>query len=319
MARAINGSPLIKEETKRKVLKLVKETNYKKNMVGSFLADTKGKKVCAMIAKSKNEFYTSEIQRGLISVLEEYKDYNYKINVKKSDINNPMEQIEKLRKILSDKELDGLIITPLDREKIYKILKPYLQRIKVISLGIRLHKDIPHIGPDHVKQGRMVGGLLEKLLRKGEKILVIDNGDDKISSKKYLIGFLNKLKNSDVEILGPYQCKNIDESREFIIKKLKTEEIMGIYINRYAQDILEKIPRELLKDKKIVTNGIGNIIKRLIKERVISMTIKEEIFNEGYIAGKNMFETLYKNVKIESWNISKSHIICYENIDDEIK
>ena len=28
VARAINGSPLIKEETKRKVMKLIKEMNY---------------------------------------------------------------------------------------------------------------------------------------------------------------------------------------------------------------------------------------------------------------------------------------------------
>ena len=36
VARAINGSPLIKEETKKKILELVKETNYEKNYVGSF-------------------------------------------------------------------------------------------------------------------------------------------------------------------------------------------------------------------------------------------------------------------------------------------
>lgn len=44
VARAINGSPLIKEETKKKILELVKETNYEKNYVGSSLAGKKNKK-----------------------------------------------------------------------------------------------------------------------------------------------------------------------------------------------------------------------------------------------------------------------------------
>ena len=43
VARAINGSPLIKEETKRKVMKLIKEMNYEKNIVGSSLAIRKNK------------------------------------------------------------------------------------------------------------------------------------------------------------------------------------------------------------------------------------------------------------------------------------
>ena len=49
VARAINGSPLIKEETKKKILELVKETNYEKNYVGSSLAGKKTKKVCALV------------------------------------------------------------------------------------------------------------------------------------------------------------------------------------------------------------------------------------------------------------------------------
>ena len=44
VARAINGSPLIKEETKRKILELVKETNYEKTYVGRSLGTRKSKK-----------------------------------------------------------------------------------------------------------------------------------------------------------------------------------------------------------------------------------------------------------------------------------
>lgn len=44
VARAINGSPLIKEETKKKILELVKETNYEKKLCGKFFSRKKNKK-----------------------------------------------------------------------------------------------------------------------------------------------------------------------------------------------------------------------------------------------------------------------------------
>lgn len=317
VARAINGSPLIKEETKRKILELVKETNYEKNYIGSSLGAKKSKKVYSLVVESKNEFYTQEILRGIKEVAGEYKAYNYKIDIKTTDINNPELQIEELKKILNADDIDGLILTPLDKNLAYEILKPYLEKIKVISLGIRLHKDIPHVGPDHRKQGKIAGGLMANFLRDDEKLLVIDNGDDKVSSKLYLEGFMKRIEESKIIVEGPIKGSGIDESINYLKEKLKDESIKGVYINRYAHDILVKLPEELVKDKKIVTNGIGKIIKKLIKKRIIDMTVMEEIASEGYTAGKRMFEMLYKNRELEkNWDLSRSQLIFYENLVD---
>lgn len=317
VARAINGSESIKEETKRKILELVKETNYEKNYIGSSLGKKKSKKVYALVVKSKNEFYTQEVLRGIEESATEYRAYNYKIDMRITDINNPKEQIEELEKVLLNDDMDGLIITPLAKEKIYKILEPYLKKIKVISLGIRLHKDIPHVGPDHKKQGKIAGGLMVNLLREAEKLLIVDNGDDKVSSKLYLDGFTKRVKEENIEIEGPIKCDGIDSSIEYLTLKLQDKSIRGLYINRYSHDILEKLPIELLNERKIVTNGIGKIIKALIKKKIITVTVMEEISSEGYIAGKRMFEMLYKDKVVENnWDISKSHIIFYENLED---
>ena len=316
VARAINGSPLIKEETKRKVLELVKETNYEKNYIGSSLGTKKCKKVYSLVVKSKNEFYTQEILRGIREAANEYKAYNYKIDIRITDINNSEEQIEELKKVLKEEDIDGIIITPLDKEKVYELLKPKLNSLKVLSLGIRLHEDIPHVGPDYRKQGRIAAGLLSELLRKKEIVLIIDNGDDKVSSKFYLEGFLQRINQEDLIIDGPVKIGKIDKSIDYLKNKLK-EDVKGIYINRYAHDILDNLPIELLVNKKIVTNGIGNVIKKLIRNKIIDITVMEEISSEGYMAGKRVFEMLYKNKKIEkNWDVSKSHVIFYENLED---
>ena len=317
VARAINGSSLIKEETKNKILELVKEMNYEKNYIGSSLAGKRVKKVYCLVINSKNVFYTQEIIRGLGEAEKEFKAYNYKLEIITNDINDPENQIEELKKVLSAGDMDGLIITPLAKEKVYDILKPYLEKTNIISLGIRLHENIPHVGPDHLKQGKISGGIMSALLRKGEKLLIIDNGDDKISSKLYLKGFLERVRETDIDIIGPLKGNGIEKSIELLEEICIKEEIKGIYINRYAQDIFEKLPSKILNDKKIVKNGIGKNIKRMIKNKIITATVMEEIAIEGYNAGKKMFDILYKNdAKTGNWEISKSHIIFYENLND---
>lgn len=317
VARAINGSPLIKEETKRKVMKLIKEMNYEKNIVGSSLAIKKTKQVYCLVIKSKNEFYTQEIIRGLLDAGKEFKPYGLRLKIIESDINDSESQLKELEKILFYDDIDGLIITPLEKNKAYEMIKPHLERIKVVSLGIRLGKEIYHVGPDHVKQGKIAACIMNSLLRKGEKLLIIDNGDDKISSKEYIEGFIKTAQTGEAEILGPLDGKGIENSVELIKKMCEENDIKGIYMNRYAHDTYAEIPINFLTSKKIVTNGISREIKKMIKNGIITATVMEEIAAEGYASARKIFDLLYKcTAESETWEISKSHIIFLENLND---
>lgn len=314
VARAINGSEFIKEETKSKILELVSKLNYEKNYIGSSLANQKGKTVHCLIANSSNDFYTSEIIRGLNTVSNEYSLYNYNLKITATEIDSPDKQISILKDILKSGNIDGLIITPLDREAVYDILTPYFKKINVLSIGNRLSENISHVGPNHIKQGNMVAGIVSNLIRDNEILLIIDNGDDKISSGMYLEGFLNRIKDTNINILGPIFCGNIENSIKTIKEMILKYDIKGIYINRYAQEIYDIIDKDILKGKKIVTHGMAESIISLIKSGIISFTVMEEVYMEGYNAGKMMFEMLYKNNNSISWKISDSKIIFMENL-----
>ena len=316
VARAINSSEFIKEETKSKILELASKLNYEKNYIGSSLANQKEKVVHCLVAYSFNEFYTSEIIRGLNTVSKEYSIYNYNLKITATEIHSPDKQIELLKKILKeDDDIEGLIITPLNRDVIYDILKPYFNKIKIISIGTRLSESIAHVGPNHIKQGAMAAGIVSNLLRDDEGLLIIDNGDDKISSGMYLEGFLERIKHTNISILGPILCGNIEDSIHTIKEMCTKYDIKGIYINRYAQEIYDIIDKNILMGKKIVTHGMANSIKSLIKSGIISFTIMEEVFMEGYEASKMMFEMIYKNHITNNWKVSDSKVIFFENLN----
>lgn len=318
VARAINGSPSIKKETKDKIMELVEKYNYEKNYIGSTLALKTRKVIYALVVKSKNEFYTKGIYDGICEAEKEFRPYNMSIKIIQTDINDEELQLRKLKEILLEDDIGGLIITPLAKEKIYKILKPYLENLKVISLGMRLHKEILHVGPDYKKMGRIAGEIMCNILRDKEKILIIDNGDDKVSSKAYLDGFVSKIKGTDLEIIGPIKGISVENTVKIVQKYCEEDDIKGIYINRYSQDSLNKVPKKLLVGKKIITNGMDNLIKRLIKNKVVTATVKEQVFLEGYTAGKKIFDQVIRNYEIvNKWEVLKPRIIFLENLSDE--
>lgn len=315
IARAINNSSNIKPETKEKILKLVKELGYEKNYVGSLLASKK-KVVYSFIVESKNSYYTEQIKLGIKGAKKEYKHHNLEIIEVVTDINKPMEQVLELKKLLdSGKQIDGIIIIPLDKTKILELINPYLEKIKFITLSVFLSKKIAYVGTDYQKCGRLAAEFLGKSLNINDKVLVIDNGDDNISSKFYLNGFLDRANEDKINIIGPVRKNGVEDSLIYLKNIFKKENINSIFINRYAQDILLEIPDYILKKQKNITTGIGNRIRKLIIEKKILATVADDVYSTGHKACQLMVDMLYKETEKKIKNIIlEPKILLIENL-----
>ena len=315
IARAINNSSNIKPETKEKILKLVKELGYEKNYVGSLLASKK-KIVYSFIVESKNSYYTEQIKLGIKGAKKEYKHHNLEIIEIVTDINKPMEQVLELKKLLSsDKQIDGIIIIPLDKAKILDLINPYLEKIRFISISVFISKKIAYVGTDYEKCGRLAAEFLGKSLNINDKVLVIDNGDDNISSKYYLNGFLNRASEDKINIIGPIRRNGVEDSLIYLKKIFNKENINSIFINRYAQDILLELPEDILKKQKNITTGIGNRIRKLIIEKKILATVADDVYSTGHKACQLMVDMLYKEMGKKVKNIIlEPKILLIENL-----
>lgn len=316
VARALNGSNNIKPETKEKILTLAKELGYVKNYLGSSLALKSDKIVYAFIAKSKNENYTSEIKRGIKGANGELKEYNFKIEIIETDINDTWEQLEKLEAILKEKRPDGIIITPLDKTRVMDIIAPYMDTMKVVSIGKKLTDTIFHVEPNYYKSGKVAGDIMGNLLNSHDKLLVIDGGDDNLSSKKYLDGFYEKVEELNSNIEGPVYIEDLLSHMGKILDYL-TPDVKGLYTNRYASQIVEYLKDKKPEKLKIVTNGLSKKIREQILNHEVTATVMEEIYEQGYVASKHIFNLIYKgdNEKQRSYN-AKIHILFRENVDN---
>lgn len=314
VARALNGSEKIKPETKEKILKLCDELGYVKNPISTSLATKKNKRVFAFLVKSKNKYYASELSKGLKRAEKEFKFYGYDIKVIETDINEPLVQINKLKNIMEEEKPDGVIIIPLLKDEVKEIINEY-QKTIFITLDISIDETIPHVGGDYFKSGRITAEILINVISKGKKVLVLDTQDDRISSKLYLKGFLSRMNEEEENILvGPIFDDNLKDNITKILKENMDSNIEGIYSSRFLKDIVKE-SKKLKFNFKVVANGIGNTMKKLMLEKDIIATVVEQWEEQGYIAGKIMFNYIYKDNKFKCRRyITESKIIFREHL-----
>ena len=292
VARALNGSKNIKPETKESILRLATELGYEKNYLGSSLAIKEKKVIVALVVKSMNEEYSKQLKNGLKEFEEEVKAHGFKIKIIETDISDVDTQIEVLNKVL-EKKIYGLIITPLDKIEIRKILQPLKNEISIVSIGKQLFEDGVYIDSRYYKSGRIAAEVLGNISKKDKKILIIDGGDDRVSSKKYLTGFCEKIVELKKNFVGPVEIDDLLENKSKILNYLSND-IDSIYVNRFAPEIIEYLKSINKIDFKFVTNGFNQKIRGLIQSGEIVATISEDFQNQGYTAGKRVFELLYK-------------------------
>lgn len=295
VARVLNECESVKEETRNKVLAVIKENGYEKNYLSSTLASKKEKIIYAFIVKSRVSYYSEELKKGLQKIQDENKSFSFKINIIETSIDNPWEQLGHLKNILKHKKVSGIIITPLLKDEILKIALKN-PNIQFISLDISLSDDIPHIGANYYKSGKVAGDIMSGLLRTGEKCLVFRFSSDRISSEDYYNGFLDALNGDQVKVIEGDKDLTTSYSE---IKKHITADIRGIFSNRYITEItgILEINNHLFQQKIIGIAG-NPTLKNYVKTGMLHSSVNEQYSEIGYTSGKIMFESLYKG-KIE--------------------
>jgi LacI family transcriptional regulator len=315
VARALKDNTSIKPGTREKILSLAKELGYSKNAIGSFLASKNNKSIYAFIVKSVNENYSLEIKRGLNDISDELKNYNFTIQIIETDINFPEDQIKKLKEVIKNNNPAGIILIPLIKPKIKTIIEKN-KSIKFITLDIPIDSTVFHVGGNYLKSGKMSANIISSVLRKKEKILILDTNDDKISSKQYLEGFYNTIKEKEMNVIGPIYIENLLKNSDLIKNTYLSSDIKALYSSRYLPELVEFINRKIPNHKLlIVGNGMSSSISQLIKEEIMIATVKEKHYEQGYFSGKFMFTFLYETQpKNINEYIINSEIIFKENL-----
>ncbi len=319
VARALNGSGSIKESTKENILRIAEEMGYKKNTVGSVLATKKEKEIYVFVVKSINKYYLGEIYKGLEKVQKAYSYLKFTFNFVETDISKPEEQVKKLRNILENKEVDGVIITPLIKKEIKSIVIEYGDKTSFLMLDSYLSENVAYVGSNYFYNAQMTANLLNKTLRKGEKVLLFDSLDDNISSREYYNGFKNFIEGTDKSIIElGLITKDSESVYNKVEKYISLDEVIAIYTPRYTSSLIDILISKgvNLDNIKIIAQSKGNEMQKYLDKGTVVAAVEERLDKVAYQAGKYMIDNIYYNREISK---IKKHISPKINIMDNIK
>lgn len=214
VSRVINSSALVKPETKKKVLKVIKEHNYQPNLLARAFSKSKSDTIALIIPPQSNMFsdFFAELLRGIESAA---RLYNYDLLLKTSNPSNYHQYFEM-------KKCDGLlIITPVLNDPGVKILeKKNFPMVLINSVS----NNISYVDVDNVNGAFKA---IEHLIKLGHKrigiingILEGANGLDRFRGYQLAISKYDLADDKDLVKYGDYsQESGIEATRQLLDMK----------------------------------------------------------------------------------------------------
>lgn len=219
VSRVINNHPDVKEETRKRVLEVIKEVNFVPNNGARMLKRNNLKHIGVLLKGVYNPFF-AEILKTISSEIEKQQ---YSMILQHYD-NGTNEDIDKAVAFIKEKRLQGLIclggnFQTVNEERLEKINKPIVLTSVSTDNYAKL-KNISVIGIDNKKAAYKA---TQYLIDRGHKNLAILLGraDDWCIGNQRLDGYKTALKNNNLEFNENYILMGEFDFKKAYLETLK--------------------------------------------------------------------------------------------------
>jgi LacI family transcriptional regulator len=185
VSKALNNSPLVKEETKKKIIKFAKEMGYEPNFAAQQLV-SKQSKVIGLIWPTIERMALSTL---LTKINEEISKNNYSMILSINSIKSSLEMFKRF-------QVDGVIVFD---EHNYEMIESFSSSLPIVSYGVGKNKNFPVIDVNYQEAMQVAVEYLHNLGHK--KIAFIGDFspiDDRQMEKYY--GFKEAMKKFGLSI-----------------------------------------------------------------------------------------------------------------------
>ncbi len=200
VSRALNDKSRIRNETKEKILAIVRELNYQPNFIARSLVMRRTKTLGLVITTIANPFYT-ELALGIESTARSL-GYNIILSFTHSDLSIEKESIDMLR----SKGVDGMILSSAHMED-PNIVKLAEEEFPIVLVNRKTYHPMVTEKVDYVGVDNLLGGLIavEHLIRLGhQKIGVIGGSSESSVGFERLQGGMKALETYGLKPMPHY-------------------------------------------------------------------------------------------------------------------
>ena len=119
--KVLNHRPGVKQETKERVLKIIKEMNYQPNFLGKALVQSKDPLKIGIILTPEYNPYIQEILKGIRDAKAEFSAFGIEVITKMLKSLDPFEQLSIIEELVAE-GVQGLAVFPLNNARVIDYL-----------------------------------------------------------------------------------------------------------------------------------------------------------------------------------------------------
>lgn len=286
--RVIHGRGNVNPETKKRIEKILKETNYESNIHAQSLANSKNIYRIGVITNSiGNEFfdlvleglkYQNDFFRNTELIIRELKGY---------DVLDQLNEIEYMK----TQDIQGLIITPINNQKIAKALSEF--NVPIVAVNNDIDVDtISFVGCDYINSGELAGDIANISLRNGGTAAIIVGSFELSGHVQRITGFKNVFKGN---ILTFENQDDDNVSYELATQILKNNNIDLIYFGAAGIAGGLKAIKDFGSNIPVITVDETKAVREALKSGEVLATITQQPYKQGSRAIRILHDYLVYN------------------------
>ena len=326
--RVLHDRGSVSSKARDKVLKVLDELNYKRNIIASTLAYNRLFKIAAIIPAGEKDPFWQQPHEGILLALESVQHYS--INVVFYHFDSNASNFKKIaQKALEDKP-DAILLAPEFSKEGNEFLKTCEeQKIPYVLINTNISREdknlLTYIGQDSYQSGVLAGRLLRAAVEKDQQVIII-NLEKKAHNASHLINkeagfrqyFEDQHYGSDFILKFDFEdFENRGKLHNFLHQQLITHHrVCGIFVtNSRAYRVAEFLQHHNINNIRLVGFDLIQENIEYLNQGYISFLINQNPFKQGYLGILNLFNHLILKKKVEKVQHLPLDIVIPENVE----
>lgn len=323
--RVIHNRSYVSSDVRLRIIEAMQELQYNPMHIADKTSLHRTRLIrLGIIIPTWSEFFNEEVIRGVQSFKKDYQSklVDVQFRICKTDL--PNEVLQAIDDLLRA-GVEGLAIATQDNE----ILRKRVGELANSGFPVILYNSditncprLLYVGPDVPKTGRVAGGLMNKMVSRNARLLVILGSEDIFSHRERANGFTTQLLEYgfSMEQIHVVSAFNDYVAFQRIVEEFqKNPKIEGIYL---AYDVsigcLEALESLGLTGRiRLIVHDLTNYSRKLLEQRKIDFIIDQNIFLESYLSLRLLKEHIQDpSIPIKCDEFSPIQIFCTENLQE---
>jgi LacI family transcriptional regulator len=323
--RVLHNRGEVAEETKTKILQIVKEMDYQPNILASTLASKKSALFATLFPEPpSSDGYWNKPVLGVNKRISELQQYGVKVQPYTFSQTEPKSFAANAEKVLELKP-DGVVLAPFYKKEAIDFIEQLKNKhipFVFIDSEIKNAGHVGYIGQNSYQSGLVSGKLLDLILPEGNILIIhfakeMDNQNHLVQREK---GFYDWYSLNKRDIHQLYTIEIPDTNNEMwmeqVLDLILTKKIKGVFVtNSKVFNVGRMIERNNLHYLKVIGHDLLKENILFLKKDIVQFLICQRPEEQGYNAINKLFRHVVQKRVIARENYTSIDIVTKENVD----